>query len=141
MAPSSRRASTDLVELTNADRGFYATLGPFLANRDVVKQVGGPIWDDDTKTWFVLKDSKQGVLGFVAVALHGRRTTVESLYLRDPSWERVARELVGAVVARYGDRPLYAVVRHASAYAYLDAGFEETGTTTEFTKLTREATP
>lgn len=130
----------ELIELTNTDRAFYPTLGPFLANRDVIKTVGGPIWDDDTKTWFLLKDKKHGVMGFAAVALHGHRTTIESLYIRNPTWRRIATELVGVIVDRYGSgTDLHAVVRHDIAYAYTESGFEEAGTTKEFTKLTRKA--
>lgn len=131
-------SSIELIELTNTDRRFYPLMGPFLANRDVHKTVGGQIWDDDTKTWLVLRDKKRRVLGFVAVAVHGNRTTVESLYTR-PGLNRVASELVGAAVARYGNRDLHAIVRHQNAAAYLDAGFTKTGTTKEFTKLTRTA--
>ena len=129
----------ELVELTNTDRRFYTTLGPYLANRDVIKSVGGPIWDDDTKTWLVLRDKRHGVLGFVAVATHGNRTTVESLYTQ-PGLNRVASELVGAAVARYGGRDLHAVVRHQNACAYTDAGFTQTGETKGFAKLHRPAT-
>lgn len=130
--------ATELIELTNADRRFYPTLGPFLANRDVHKVIGGVPWDDDAKTWLVLKDHRKGVLGFCAVAAHGRRTTVESLYTQ-PGLKRVASELVGAAVARYGKQELHAVVHHQNAFAYLDAGFKAVGETKEFTKLTRPA--
>jgi len=128
----------ELIELTNTDRRFYTVLGPFLADRAVIKAVGGPVWDDDTKTWLVLRDKKKGVLGFCAIALHGNRTVVESLYTL-PGLNRVASELVGAAVARYGKRELHAVVRHQTTPAYLDAGFKTVGTTKEFTKLTRAA--
>lgn len=129
----------ELIELTNADRAFYTTLGPYLANRDVIKTVGGPIWDDDTKTWFALKDKKHGVMGFAAVAVHGNRTTIESLYIADPTWRRIATELVGVIVSRYGKTDLHAVVRHDIAYAYTSNGFTQTSTTKEFAKLTRKA--
>lgn len=125
--------------LTNTDRAFYTTVGPFLAKRDVVKAVGGPLWDDDTKTWLVLKDSRRKVMGFCAVALHHQgRTYIESLYVTDPSWRRVAVELVGHAVSRFGrNADLYAVVRREIVYAYLEAGFVETGETKDFVRLTR----
>lgn len=67
--------ATDLIVLTNTDRAFYPTLGPFLANRDVHKALGGVPWDDDTKTWLVLKDSRRGVMGFCAVTEHANGRT------------------------------------------------------------------
>lgn len=133
--------ATKLIELTNADRGFYTTLGPFLANRAVHKALGGVPWDDDTKTWLVLKDTTKGVLGFVAVATHGTRTTVESLYVTNPRHRRVATELVAHAADRYGTRrSLHTVVRAEMAYAYEQAGFTATGETGNFTRMTRPAT-
>ncbi len=134
--------ATHLITLTNSDRAFYTTLGPYLSRRHIVAQVGGPIWDDDTKTWLVLKDAKKGVMGFVSVALHSNgRTHVESLYVRDPTWRRVATELVGHAADRFGKAvDLHAVVRRENAYAYADAGFAQTGETKEFVRLTRPAT-
>ena len=132
--------ATKLLELTNTDRAFYPTLGPFLANREVHKAIGGVPWDDDTKTWLILKDTRKGVLGFCAVAARGNRTIVESLYTR-PEWRRVAAELVGAAVDRYGDRDLHATVRHQIAPAYTEAGFEVVRETKQFVTLVRKATP
>jgi hypothetical protein len=131
-----------LLVLTNADRQFYPTLGPFLAKREVHQQLGGVPWDEDTKTWLVLKDPKRGVMGFVAVALHANgRSHVESLYLADTSWRRIASELVGHAADRYGTSiDLHAVVRRDLAYAYQDAGFLQTGETKQFLRLTRPAT-
>lgn len=126
-----------LVRLTNADRQFYPLLGPFLARRDVVKAVGGPIWDEDTKTWLVLRDGKT-VMGFVAVATRGNRTIVESLYVADPTWARVASELVGAAVQAFGAQPLHATVIRDRAPAFTAAGFRLAGETNGFVKLYRE---
>lgn len=132
--------AVDLVELTNTDKRFYLTLGPFLANRDVVKQVGGPIWDDDTKTWLVAVDKRtKKVLGFVAVAARGARVIVESLYVRD-GLDRVAAELVGGAVARFGGRDLTAMVAHPRVSAYTAAGFTVTQETVNFAHLARKAT-
>lgn len=132
-----------LITLTNTDRDFYRILGPYLANRAVHKQLGGVPWDDDTKTWYILRDhaaTGRPVLGFVAVAAHGSRTTVESLYLADPAHKRIATELVGVATDRHGSSDLHTVVRREMAYAYTANGFHPTGSTKEFTRLTRKAT-
>jgi hypothetical protein len=130
--------AVDLIELTNTDRRFYPLLGPFLASRAVVKAVGGPIWDDDTKTWLVLRRDKQ-ILGFVAVAARAGRTVVESLYA--PGVDRVASELIGAAVDRYGSQDLHTVVQRDHAAGYLAAGFKVTSATRQFVRLHRKASP
>jgi GNAT superfamily N-acetyltransferase len=49
--------------MTNKDDGFYELMGPFLANRLVVKELGFPIYDDDDKTWFIATEG-ENVVGF-----------------------------------------------------------------------------
>lgn len=43
----------EIVQLTNQDARFYLLLGPFLARREVEKEIGYRIYDDDGKVWFV----------------------------------------------------------------------------------------
>jgi hypothetical protein len=128
--------ATDLRVLVNTDRGFYPLMGPFLARREVVKAVGGPVWDDDAKTWLVVVRDRQ-VLGFVAVADRGGPLVVESLWAR-PGMARVASELVGAAVDRFGGRDMAATVTREAADAYTRNGFAVAGETVNFVKLTRE---
>ena len=51
--------------LTNADPSFYTLMGPYLSRRDIVSELGGPVWDDDGKVWFVAL-TKHRVVGFCA---------------------------------------------------------------------------
>lgn len=134
-------SSPTLLELTNTDAEFYPLVGPFLSRREVVRQVGGTVWDDDAKTWIVATTSttRPAVTAFVAVAVRGR-TFVESLYLV-PGYEHLAETLVAAAVTRFGDRHLNAVVCLPHRDAYLASGFDETSRTKNFVTLVREATP
>lgn len=129
--------ATDLSVLTNTDRRFYPLLGPFLARREVVKAVGGPIWDDDAKTWLVVTRGKQ-VLGFVAVAARGQRVVVESLYTQ-PGLHRVATELVGAAADRFEGRELWATVKRDQLQAFTAAGFKPVSETAGFVKVRKAA--
>jgi len=133
-----------LRELTRDDPEFYPTLGPYLANRDVARFVGDNIWDDESKTWYVLTGAR-GLRGFCAVTAHGRgqrgRWVVESLYLTDPEDHTAAERLIAAAVKAFGrERHLHATVRHEHTYAYEKAGFTAAGETRNFTKLIRPAT-
>jgi GNAT superfamily N-acetyltransferase len=40
-------------QLSNTDHDFYLLLGKFLSKRNIVKEIGAPVWDDDHVTWFV----------------------------------------------------------------------------------------
>lgn len=118
--------ATTLITRTNADADFYVLLGPFLANREVHKALGGVPWDDDDKTWIIALDDDKRVVGFAAVARRGKKATVESLYttVRDA---RLAARLVKAALKAAGtDVEVRAVVRHEAAPAYRKAGFTTT---------------
>ncbi|MFK0142603.1 hypothetical protein [Streptomyces murinus] len=133
---------SDPVFLTNSDPDFYPTLGPYLGRHDVHKVLGGVPWDEDTKTWIVLKAPDGELRGFCAVnqrADRSRRTLLESLYTL-PGHDDAADELIRAAVERFGhDRDLHAVVRHSIAPHHEAAGFHTVKTTVNMATLVRRA--
>lgn len=52
--------------VTNRDPKFYALLGRFLSRREIVRELGHPIWDEDEKRWWIAMAGKQ-VVGFAAL--------------------------------------------------------------------------
>ncbi|MFH8257788.1 hypothetical protein [Streptomyces roseolus] len=135
-------AQPDPILLTNSDPDFYPTLGPYLARHDVHKVLGGVPWDEDTKTWIVLKAASGELRGFCAVnqsANRSRRTMLESLYTL-PGHDDVTDELIQTAVQHFGhDRDLHAVVRHAIAPHHEKAGFHAVKTTVNMATLVRRA--
>jgi ribosomal protein S18 acetylase RimI-like enzyme len=67
-------------KMTNESPGFYETLGPYLANREVIRDLGIPPWDDDGKAWFVATKGRR-VLGFCAYTRTGAKVHLESAYV------------------------------------------------------------
>lgn len=129
-------ASERITAITRTDPGFYALLGPYLASRQVVKTVGGPIWDDDEKTWLVAQRGSR-LTGFIAVTGRGAGAVIESCYTADDDVGLVAR-LVAAAVEHAGPVRLTATVRHHLAKPYRDAGFTPARETLHFVHLVRE---
>lgn len=128
-----------LTEMTNQDKRFYPTMGPFLANKDVHKALGGVPWDEDTKTWIVAKRGRK-VVGFCAINQGSKRTLLESLYAVDDNPEVIAT-LVAAAVERYGhDRDLHTTVRTDIVDHYTNTGFAVAKEKTNFVTLVRGAT-
>ena len=41
-----------IIKINNGDEKFYQLIGKFLANRQVEKEIGYKIYDDDLKDWF-----------------------------------------------------------------------------------------
>jgi len=53
----------EIRRMTNRDDVFYQLMGPYLARREVEKEIGFPIYDEDGKEWFVAIDDG-AVVGF-----------------------------------------------------------------------------
>lgn len=126
--------TTKLTTLTNSNPDFYTLLGPYLARREVHKQAGGPIYDDDNKTWIVATDNGQ-VTGFIGIRTQGPTAVAESCYLVDEADDDLLGLLVHAAVASVAPTPVRATVRHSRATTYIKAGFTEVGRTNGFIKL------
>lgn len=109
--------------ITNRDPDFYPLIGPFLARRTVVKELGGHVWDDDDKTWWVaLRD--RAVVGFAAARDDGRRVTFQSAYVLPGNRRQgVYRELFLARMREYSGRPVRAVCTASSLPTFLGHGF------------------
>lgn len=58
----------------------YPTVGPFLAKRAIAKELGGPIYDDDGKMWFLARENGV-VVGFATLLLKGSILHLEEVYV------------------------------------------------------------
>lgn len=127
-----------IAQLTNHDTAFYPTMGPYLANHDVHRAIGGVPWDEPTKTWLIATNDAGAVTGFAAIN-DKKRTLLESLYAPADDPATIAA-LVQAAVDRFGhDRDLHTTVRRAVADHYTARGFAVVKTLTNFVTLVRPA--
>jgi len=69
-----------ILRMTNKDKGFYATLGPFLARRDVEREIGYQIYDDDGKDWLIAVEMKK-VVGFCYLWKKPKHYQIGSCYV------------------------------------------------------------
>jgi GNAT superfamily N-acetyltransferase len=110
-----------VTEMTNTDEGFYSLVGPWLSRREIVDELGGPVWDDDDKFW-IIAHNDEGLLGMVAV----RGKTVCSLYVAPGHRGQLAgTTLVLRLVLRRGSENLRAVATDASLGLFKECGFKE----------------
>jgi len=133
--------ATDLTirAMTNREPGFYPLLGPFLARREVVQEIGGPIWDDDGKIWFVALDEDGLVAGFCAARDMGRYVSFTSDYVLPEHRNRgVYKALFAERMRHYRGRQVRAVCRPGAAIVYAAYGFRQTGETKEFVRMRRD---
>lgn len=126
-----------IVKVDNATAGFYALVGPLLSRREIVKEIGGTVWDDDGKTWWVAVLGGR-TIGCVAAREIGGHMVYGSAYVL-PEFRRrgVYRALVLARDEATGDAPVRATCTDASLPVLLARGFAVTGAKGRFTKVAR----
>lgn len=59
----------EIVSMMNKHPDFYRLVGPFLARREIAKEIGTPyepFWDEDEKIWFLALHNKQ-VIGLATM--------------------------------------------------------------------------
>jgi GNAT superfamily N-acetyltransferase len=127
---------TDLTirALTNQDTDFYPTMGPYLSRRPIVDELGGPIWDDDGKTWLVAVTGGQ-VNGFVAAAPRDGYTAYQSAYVLPPHRGRGVYRRLWQARRDMFPGPARAVCTPAALPTFVAAGWTITGTKGSYTRV------
>lgn len=129
MAPDLR-----IVTMNNQDERFYETLGPYLSRREIAKELGSPVWDDDSKEWFVAYRGRK-LVGFAARRPHGNHTALVSAYvLPEHRKSGFYTELIRARVTGF-DGHLRAIATAGAVPALKRAGFKATAKRGRFTVM------
>lgn len=122
----------DVIRLTNVDDQFYQLIGPFLSRRTIVAELGGPVWDEDEKVWFVRVENNSQALGFLAVVPRGKGAAhICSGYVL-PEYRRrgIHAALLSTVTSWLSERQfgrITAIVTSAAYAAYERQGFHSSG--------------
>jgi hypothetical protein len=127
----------DLITFTNSDPRFYGLMGPFLARRDIARELGGRPWDDMGKQWWAVTESGR-VTGFAAAVAGPDVVRLCSAYVVPSRRGRGFHSIL--VAARLGSFPgaaLEAVCTPGGLRAYQSAGFTEISVKGRFTVVRR----
>lgn len=131
----------NLLRLTNKDPKFYKLLGPFLSRREVVKDLGYPVWDDDGKHWIVALRGKV-VVGFCGWRQEKDHVVFASSYVL-PKYRKggVYRQLVAARLADIPKPCRVRVTANANSFPLLKKqGFRPVRQFKNFTTMEMEVT-
>lgn len=128
-------SSIDIRRMTNKTRGFYTLIGPYLARREIVAELGGHLWDDDDKTWFVATIDGR-VAGFCAArpAARGATTYLSAYVLPEHRRRRVYQALWKARREAFPG-PAQATCTEVSLPVFIADGWTVTGTKGRYTKV------
>ncbi|MCL2310941.1 MAG: GNAT family N-acetyltransferase [Firmicutes bacterium] len=114
-------------QITNKDENFYLIMGRFLSKREIVKEFGCPIWDDDNKIWFLAYD-KIDLLGFVSLLNKEDKCTIESAYvLPQYRLKGIFRQLINNVFtyASNNYNKITVIAVNTIVHVYKEHGFIE----------------
>jgi predicted acetyltransferase len=128
-----------IVRRTNADKDFYVLLGPFLSNRQVEREIGYRIYDDEGKIWFIALDGYT-VAGFcyvhekAASQYHFGSCYVVNEYRRKGIFRNLLKEairdIVGTVHLTTNNEAMAALIQKE--------GFKRVGVKGSFNKFSKE---
>ena len=125
--------------IENSDTEFYALIGPLLSRRDIVKDQGGNMWDDDGKVWFAAVGTEsQGVMGVCAYVKRSKYLWYCSDYVL-PGW-RGQGVYNGLFVARdiaTTGQPVRSRCTPMSVGTFTRFGFITTGMTGSYADVSR----
>lgn len=133
MGLSNKFPKFSIARLTNTDDDFYPTVGPFLSRRNIVAELGHPVWDDDGKVWHIAIGEDGDAIGMV-----GRRDNeICSMWVSpDRRGNLVGAALLHAAAVE-NDGPLRATVTEAALGLFKELGFEATGNRGSYTTMRR----
>jgi hypothetical protein len=100
----------------HGDEGLWSALGPFLCDRAVHKELGGPIYSTAGTTWLVARDDAGQVIGFASLRTQGQALWLDYAYVVPTTRSKGVFARLSAErerLARDSKLPLRTVVRQA----------------------------
>ena len=123
----------EIVEMKNTDDGFYELMGPLLSKREIVAELGSPVWDDDLKRWWIAHIDK-AVIGVVALM----KNTICSLYVVPQQRGKLAgTTLLVRLILEANGSGLKATATDASRGLFEGCGFKKIGMSGKYHKMVR----
>lgn len=123
--------------LTNRDREFYPLMGPFLARRDIEKELGGRIYDEDDRVWYIALSGKR-VLGFCSARQTKTEAVYQSAYVVPEHRRRGVYEALWAKRAEEFPGPATSVVTSGALSMFTKHGFAVARTKGRFFVVRRD---
>lgn len=120
-------------DITNREPEFYSVVGPYLSRREIVAELGAPVWDDDGKVWSLAVSEDARVLGFIAT----KNADICSFWVEPGSRGRlIGSALLYRIVSRATDE-LRTTATEQAVELFGLFGFTETGQRGRYTIMRR----
>lgn len=116
-------------------KSFYADIGPYLANREVSKEIGYHIYDDDKTDWFICRLGSE-LVAFANCRRASNSVTICSCYtLADHRRKGAMRAIVTAIKSEYAGTLLRVSANVNSRSLFSSEGFKRVRDNGAFTVM------
>lgn len=133
-----------MVKVIRVEHGpeLWPLLGPFMADKEVHKELGGAICSDPNHVWFVALDS-ESVVGFCGILVTDKAYILHSAYVvKDRRDQGIGGQLANArdeYLTTLPPRPVRSVIRNNRWADYEKSGFTIQRQRGEWLYIIREA--
>jgi GNAT superfamily N-acetyltransferase len=134
MSDAEKIPPVSFKHMSNDDPEFYNFIGPFLSRREIVKDLGNAVWDDDDKQWTIAV-TDEDVLGICAA----HKNSVCSFYVKPGNRGMTIGYALLHECLKANPEVTSAVATDASYELFDAAGFKQTGSRGKYKLMTREA--
>jgi L-amino acid N-acyltransferase YncA len=126
-----------LIVINNKHVEFYDLMGKFLGKREIYKEVGINLWDDDDKTWIISTDNK--VNGFSSFSIKNNTCKFDLIYVL-PNFRKIGigKDIALKAIDFCKDNKVSKIVgifNDNSKGIHLKLGYEKVGTKGKYDKL------
>lgn len=116
----------EIVRITNTDAEFYRLMGPFLSRREIVRELNGPVWDEDGRVWWIALVNGS-VAAFLGVKWLGDALEIGSCYTLPKYRKQGLMEALIRTLLERVNGPFKAVANNNSFPLFMKLGFVKTG--------------
>lgn len=117
--------------LVDKNAAFWVAMGPLFTSKEIVKELEGPMFDDDTYSWIIAYDADENVAGFTSLTVaridKGVAECTAAYVMPDHRRKGLYRELFRQrekLGFELGAKELRGIANPTSKYVFEDEGWE-----------------
>ena len=120
-----------LCQTERGDSDFYSVMGWFFGSRQIARELGMPIYDDDNRTWIVVMFSTADPIACSSIEIKGDRAAIKSAWVKPEHrgkgiYNKMLAERL-KIAESAGIKVITATATEFSKNALIKHGFENIG--------------
>lgn len=130
-----------IVRLTRESKDFYCIMGWFFGSRQIARELGMPVYDDDNRVWIVTRHLAEPI-ACSSIEIKGTRAVIKSAWVAPEHrgkgiYTRMLFERL-KIAEESGVKIITATATEASRKALAKCGFEHVGMKGKYYRMRKE---